>query len=427
LYINREDRVPWYLPASATAFAPIPNWNSTYRAHLIRASNSALIAFNVTQGAANYPTMVMTSSFAQANTAPASWDYTNPATNATMNILADMEGSIIDAQSLHNDMYIYGINETWLMQFVSGTQIWTYKKIFDNRGAINANCSIEVQGRHYVFGLDDLWTHDGVTPQSIADGRVREFIYSSMVMSKANRCFVTHNPLLKEIHFCYVSGDGKTAFPGYSQSGFDGCNRQAVYNYSTDSWTFDDIPYCYSASRANVDITLTYANDPNTYQTQGGSYQDAANSAKKPLCYVGDSNSTYGLSSMFYAFDLNGAGSMAPYAVDIPATPGMYVENSGIDLDAVGEDLPAYKVISSIYPQGRLDINAKPVTFIVGGADYYTTVPVLSDPQTWNGANLYKLDFQMPGRYLTMSMTFPDFQPITLTGFDIDLRTDGER
>lgn len=427
IYINRTDRVPWYLPSGASQLAVLPAWTSTYRAGLIRASNSALLAFNITQGATNYPTGVMTSSFALAGTAPASWDYTTPGTNATFNILAEMEGSIVDAQTLHDDVYIYGANETWRMFFTNDANVWDYKRIFDNRGAINANCSVEVLGKHYVFAQDDIWVHDGNTPVSIADGRVREFIFGAIDLSKASRCFVTHNPHLKDIHFCFLSGDQRTKFLPYNSSGFDGCNRQAVYNYAFNTWSFDDLPYVYSASRCNVDATLTYASVATTYSTQGGSYQDQAGNAKKPLCYVGDANSTYGLSASLYAFDLYGTGSIAPYSVDTNATGYFYLERDGIDLDEVAADLPGYKTINSLYPEGRLDTDAAAVSFTIGGADYFTTSPTLSDAQTWNGSDLYKLDFNMAGRYLTMQITFNDYKSLTLTGFDLDLAVLGER
>lgn len=430
LYVNREDRVPWYVPSGSSAFVAIPGWASTDRAHIIRACNSALVAFNVTESAVNYPTMVRTSSFAVAGTPPASWDYTSPSTNSTRNILADMESSIVDAQTLHNDMYIYGTNETWRMAFIGGTQLWAYRKVFDNRGAIAANCSIEVQGKHYVFGQDDIWAHDGTTPVSIADARVREFIFGSINMSKSNRCFVTHNPQLKEIHFCYVSSDARVAFPGFGQSGFDGCNRQAVYNYAFDHWTFDDIPYCYSAARANMDVVLTYSNITTTYATQGGTYQDQSNSAKKPLCYVGDVNSTYGLATSLYAFDQYGTGSIAPFPVDTNATKGMYLEHMGIDLTAlenVGKDLADMVTLSSIYPQGRLDADAAPVQFVVGGADFFTSTPVLAPVQTYDAQSLYKLDYNISGRYLTVQIMFPDYKSVTLTGFDLDLILEGNR
>lgn len=426
LYNNREDRVPWYLPASATAFVAIPGWDSGDRAHLLRSCGSALVAFNVTEGATAYPTMVRTSSFALAGTPPASWDYTTPSTNSTRNILADMEGSIVDAQTLHNDMYIYGINETWLMRLVGGTDVWDYTKVFDNRGAINANCSIEVEGKHYVFGDDDIWTHDGTTARSIADGRVREFIFASIDKTQTNRCFIAHNPATKEIMFAYVSGDQRVAFPGFGVSGVNGCNRQAVYNYATDQWAFDDLPYVFAASRCNVDVVITYATIDTTYEGQGGSYQDQSNSTKRPLCYVGNTDGD-AIADGMYAFDNYGQGSIAPFPVDTAATPGMYLEHGGIDLTAVGKDLSDFILLSSIYPQGRLDDDAEPVSFRVGAADFFTNLPVLSAPQTWNADDLYKLDFNIAGRYLTMQITFDDYKTLALTGFDLDLGITAER
>jgi hypothetical protein len=73
-----------------------------------------------------------------------------------------------------------------------------------------------------------------------------------------------------------------------------------------------------------------------------------------------------------------------------------------------------------------LDEGAADVSFVVGGADYFTTTPVLSDPQTWNGGDLYKLDFNMTGRYLTMQITLDDFKGVTFTGFDLDLGVEAQ-
>jgi hypothetical protein len=209
--------------------------------------------------------------------------------------------------------------------------------------------------------------------------------------------------------------------------GLDGCNRQAVYNYEYDNWTFDDLPYVFSASRCNVDTTLTYATITSTYITVGGSYQDQSNSAKRPLCYVGADNATSLLTRSVYAFDLYGQGSDAAYPVDEHATLGFYLERDGIDLDELADDLPGYKVLSSLYPQGRIDPDGAAITFTMGGSDYFTVNPVYSPPQVYDAAALYKLDYNVAGRWFNMQISYPDYRPMTLTGFDLDLMVDGER
>lgn len=431
IYINRADRPPWYLRLSDSQFQNLAGaggggqpWNATWSCQILRSCASALVAFNVTKAGTNFPTMVKTSSFAQASTVPLSWDQTLPATNATENILAEMEGPIIDAQPLQQNMVIYGQRESWLMTFVAGTNVWDYRQLFKTKGAINANCVIEIDGVHYVFGAEDIWRHDGVTTQSVADGRVREFIYGSLNAAFANRCFVQHNPILKELTFNYVSGDSFVGFVAPP----DGCNRSATYDYQNNRWTFDDMPLVYSASNANLDQTLLYSTATQTYNTIGGSYQSLGDTFKKSYVCVGDVNATYGLTASLYAFDPAGALSQVSAPVDTKATLSAFMKRDGLDLDELGKDLPGYKTCNTIYPQGRLELNAQPLQFSVGSADYFNSPsPGYSAYQTWDGNTLYKLDFNAAGRYLSMQVLFQDYRYFSLSGYDVDLDTYGER
>ena len=48
------------------------------------------------------------------------------------------------------------------MEYVGGSEIFTFNKVFDKTGLINTNV-VEVEGKHYCFGLDDIYVHDGTT------------------------------------------------------------------------------------------------------------------------------------------------------------------------------------------------------------------------------------------------------------------------
>jgi hypothetical protein len=70
--------------------------------------------------------MVKTSSFPLSGAVPASWDITLANTLATENILAEMRGGIVDAQTLGSSLVIYGAQEAWLMTadgFDAGVQL----------------------------------------------------------------------------------------------------------------------------------------------------------------------------------------------------------------------------------------------------------------------------------------------------------------
>jgi hypothetical protein len=370
-YVNREDRVPWYFNTASSIFATLPNWDSTWRTRLLRVCGSALIALNVTKGSSHYGTMVKTSSIPLAGNVPSSWDHTSPSTNATENIIAEMEGEITDACALGNNLFIFGARETWRMVADGSTFVFDDERIFKNRGAINANCSVEVSGKQYVFGTDDLWMHDGVTDVSICEGLVRDFIFNNIDITKSSRCFVKYHPRLREVRFHYSSGDDHTVFRNA-----DGCNRVAVLSLKDMTWTFDDAPLLYDAADAHIASSLTYATVTGTYDTIGGAYVDQDESIRRTFVCVGDVSATYGLSTSLYGFDAYGKGSTVTAAVDTAATAPRFLERTGIDLDEVGADLRGYKTVSSVYPQARLDAGAAPLMFTFGAADYYGNDPV---------------------------------------------------
>ena len=57
------------------------------------------------------------------------------------------------------------------MDFIGGNDVFSsFNRVFDKTGLINTNCVVEVEGKHYCFGLDDIYTHDGTSKITIADG-----------------------------------------------------------------------------------------------------------------------------------------------------------------------------------------------------------------------------------------------------------------
>jgi hypothetical protein len=89
---------PSFLDLSAASYATnADKWNSLWSCKILRTCGGALVALNVTKGATALPTMVKTSAIPLAESIPVSWDQTQPNTLATENILADMQGGIVDA------------------------------------------------------------------------------------------------------------------------------------------------------------------------------------------------------------------------------------------------------------------------------------------------------------------------------------------
>ena len=425
LYVNRNDRVPWSKDNNDTDFVALAGgWDSGWRAKLLRACSGALVALGMTEAGVSYPTKIRTSEFALVNDIPADWDATSTTSNATSNILAEMEGPIVDACNLGAALIIYGLNEAWEMQADGSEDVFRYRKLPFSTGSISANCSVEVEGKNYVFGPNDIWVHDGVSQRSICDGRVRKFIYRSIDISQARRCMVTHDPLRKELRFSFVSGDSLASFAPN-----DGCNRCAVYDYVRDIWHgFDDLPYVYGFTSANIDQTLTWTTVTQTWETIGATWLDQEDSIKRPLIMLGDVSATYGFSLSLYAVDQQGPNSIVSYPVDTTATMGVTIQKDGLDLDELPEveDNRGYKVLSSIYPQARFEDDAEPLMFSFGAANNYNNTVTFSDEQSYDGDTYTKCDFFSGGRYLFMHITHDDYHYFNFTGIDAEIDVTGQ-
>jgi hypothetical protein len=433
LYINRPSHVPQYLGPAASEFAPLANWDSGWRCNSLRSYKDFLIALNVTKGASNYPTLVKWSDFAQANQIPGSWDHTSTTNLAGELTLTDLQGPIIDGLALDDVFIIYGETQTWLMEFTGTHSVFAQRRLFGDVGVINANCAVEVKKKHFVFGQNDLYVHDGSSWDSIADERIRDRVYSGLSLEDAAKFFVAHNPRLREIYFCYVSADGDAYFKGGSY-----CNRAAVYNYRNNTWSFMDLPNVSGVAMANVSQVLTYDQAVGMfYDTIGGTYHDLEDGQDKHVLMTSVEDTGIGLtSSKILGLDLPEIGAALGYPRDSESDSPAFVERVGIDLDDLPtiaselwpdrSPLQAYKVLSVLLPQVQTT-KGKTVGFQIGTSLTPTSDVVWGPVLTFDPNTDYKVDNRSGGRYLAYRLYMDTPDDFKLSGFDAVLKITGRR
>lgn len=425
-YINRNDRVPWYWTPGDSIFSALGGgWDATWRCNVLRAYNDCLVAFNVTKGSTNYPSMVKTSEIATYDAIPSTWDETDLTASATENILAEMQGDILDAQTLGNNMIIYTRLETWMMTADGSDSIYSYRRIFNDAGIINANCAVEIEGKHYVFGYKDIWVHDGVGKESISNSRVRKEVFTNLSFALDYRCFVHASTLLNEIYFCYHDG----TVPDDEFAGVDGCNRAAVYNYKNNTWTFYSLPNVFYAADMVLSNPATYESATTTYAGMSASYFNVSETGKRAPVFIGDTNAGFSLDAKIYAIDMDGPDSVVAYETDANATLNWHLSKEGADLDELNEDLRGYKNIIAIYPQARLADDEQTIEFAFSSADTFGAVESYGDYQSYDNLTYYKLDYKDGGRYLSYTArgTNGGLKYFNLTGIDFDVEITGER
>jgi hypothetical protein len=234
------------------------------------------------------------------------------------------------------------------MVWTGDTDIYQIKKLFDNVGLINTNCVVEIEGRHYCFGRDDIYVNDGVAFKSIIEGQNKKYVFENLNRSKKQWTHVRYNAALREIMFCYPSADGEAAFPDS-----DYCNRAAVYNLDNGTWTFRDLPNVGVGTYAALSQSEIYATITTTYETAGGSYASYENSADKVLFFPSVSSAGLALTaSRLYGYDLASSGRLAQ-AINSEATKKAWAQRIGIDLDEMNLPVGSYKVFKQMFPQAK--------------------------------------------------------------------------
>ena len=425
-YLNRPDRVPVFLGPSGTTFANLTNWPSTHRCVSLRSYGDFLIALGMTEGSSSYPNRVRFSDIALANSVPSSWDATDATKSAGFNDLVQMDTPIVDGATLGTNFVIYSSDSVYNMEFVGGTFIFNFRKLFDDCGVINQNCIVEVEGKHFVFDNDDIYVHDGNTRQSICDQRVRDYVFASgLDTSKTEACFVHHNAALEEVYFCYHTGDDMVTLEDASH-----CNRAAVYNYKANTWSFIDLPNAVAGTTANVNTVSTYATASTTYANTGGSYHDQESSFGRHNIFFSKTVAN-GLPSCDKLLAMDGAtvGAIAA-PIDTAATQSIFLERKGIDLDQeAGSPLSGYKVLRGFYPQVTTDDSSNStLTFTFGASDLPSGVPSYGSAVTYDMSTDHKVDTRSSGRYLSYKLTDANTnKDFKFSGMDIDVVITGKR
>jgi hypothetical protein len=428
LYINRETNAPRYWGSTSTKFAPIPNMDTpSWTCTILRAYRDFLVAFNVTKGANGYPTMVKWSDATLYGSPPGSWDPTLSTALAGENILSQSDGKIVDANNLGNTMIIYTPQQIWRMDYTGDkTFLFTFTKLWDDErwGALNRNCSVEVDGLHYVFGKADLYVHDGQSrPESVADSRVRRWVFSTMNASAYKTAFVAHNPDLHEVMFCYQSADADVMFPAY------GANKAAVWNYVSKTWSFRELPCVTGWTVANGSVATTWGSSPSsaTWGTVGGSWQDQSDGYKPVLMMPSSASGGAPLvSSQLMAVDLPMRGSRVNVAFDPIASTAGYLEHAGISMTEEGAPAQGFKVLRALMPMASLTAGG-PFTIRIGAAPYFGNTPNYKTVATFTPINDYQVQSRASGRVVALRFEWPAGSDFDLAGFDIETVSGGKR
>ena len=421
VYINNPSQSLYYQGPAGGLFARDPAWDSTWKAQVFRVYGDYPIALNVTKGTTANPTLFKWGDTTLAGLTTSSWDHTDPTKNAGETPIAGLTGPLLDGRVMRSSFIIYSANEVWEVAQSGDLSVFHFRELFSEGGIIGTNCVTEVDGRHFVFGPNDIYWHDGVTKTSIVDKLNRSYIFSHLNKKQAGRCFIQHMPVYHMILFAYVSSDPDCAF----QSPTVGCNKGFMFNYVDGTHSFVDLPNVTASSLANLNTVLTWATAGSlTWENMGGTWADQDDSYGRQPVFV--SRSMTGISAnRLLGYDYLDKGSLAlPYVPEV--NPPAFLERIGIDMDTEQAGLGSYKQVNRVYPQVTIYRNV-PATVQVGASLYPSSPVKWTSPVTFDPSTQYKVDARQGGRYIAFRFSVPTPADFEVTGFDADVINNGMR
>lgn len=368
-------------------------WSANWRAKALRPFKDYLVAINLTKSGTNYPHMVKWSHVADPGAIPTSWDETDPSKDAGEQDLAETPDPLVDALPLGDQLIVYGERSAYSMSYIGAPYIWRFQRLPGDHGLMNPACVVQIPAGHVCLTQGDVILHAGGQPQSIIDGKNRDWLLSRINSTAYKAAFVTHNPDKSEVWVCLPA------------TGSLYCTQALVWNYADNVFSTRDLPNVTHATPGVVAYTtssITFATVSGTFASITGTFADYDSyAASKTRLFLASYDS-----KIFVADESNlAAGS----------TFTASIERTGIDLGAP----EVRKLVRQAWPRIDGDTGAT-VSVQLGAADDPQSSPTWQTAQTFTVGTSNKIDSLAAGRYLAFRVTSTSSQPWRIRSLSLD-------
>jgi hypothetical protein len=369
-----DDPQMWNPVDTGTKLVMLSNWPANTKCKVLRPFGFFLVALDVTKGSTRYPTMVKWSHSADPGTVPSSWNEADPTKDTGELSLSQSTGFVVDCQVLRNVNIVYKEDSTYIMQYIGGSQIFSFQLFLKDSGILGRDCVVEFAGKHFVVSNNDVIVHDGNTMQSIVGAKNRRALFTSMDQTYAvTRSFCVRNYKYNEVWFCYP------------EAGSTQATRALVWNIGTGATTFRELPQLVFAANGLANITggTTWDQDTSTWDSDFTTWDERLYGAAEPRL-IGCNELAQVL--LFESTEQHAGSSMSTY-----------IERIGLDFG----DRTRMKIVRELWPQ------------MTGGliSIYIGTQLERDDPVTWAGpfpfdpASQRKVDCLVTGRYISYKVS----------------------
>lgn len=393
---NNGTSKPLYWTGQLAAnFRDLPEWPDGTTCKRVVAFKNFLVALNITYDNF-YPYRVRWSNPAVPGSLPTSWDVEDLTVETGEVDLAEGYDPIVDGLVLRDSLMIYKEQSVWRMDYVGGPDVFSFHKVLGTSGAMNLNCIVEVDGRHFVLTGSDVIVHDGQQATSVLDRQARRSLFQSIDINGFSRCFVFKSSFTNEVFVCYPT------------VGAVGCDRALVWNYVDQTVSYKTLPNITHASFGAVSdgLVQTWESDSDPWDSDTSLWGGPDFSPDRTRVLMAPSE------PKILMLD----GSASQDGAPVP----FYLERRGLSLD----EPTAIKTISRIRPRVLGNVG-QTINIRIGRQDDPWQEPVWSDPLPFTIGKSVSVDKFVSGRYLAIRFESGTAFQVRLDSYDIEYTMSG--
>lgn len=405
---NLGNDYPQQWDGATNRLKDLSNWPANVYAKVIRPFQNFLIALNLRESGTDYPYKIRWSSPADPGTVPTAW--TAAATNlAGSHTIAQSGGHLVDCLPLMGQNILYKEDAIWAMRLSGNQYVFNFYELSNMIGALTQRCMIPFYNSHFVVGSDDIVIFDGTSPKSLVTNTVKKSFFNAVHGTNWKYTFVVPDYKFRELWICFCSAGNATAH----------CDRAMVWNWSTNTWSFRDLPDLTDAKNAYVarGTGITFDGATGTFDDADGTFDGSALSPASLTLFGASAGANAAASDLFVFEDgYQADGSNYESFVERTGLPIVGTDRQG----NVKVDPLSVKFIRSFIPKIIAQIGTE-LEISVGMQDD------LNGPVTWEGPYTYtvgttvKIDTALSGKYLAWKCRALSNKAWALTGFKVDL------